>query len=402
MDLADINLTDPVFWRSANRVEAFRVLRDESPVHWQEFAKNSGVDAKGFWAVTRYDDIVTVSTDAKTYVNGLGVGLRDSTRERARVEGWFLNMDAPEHFRLRQVVSKAFSPAGVQKMRALAESYAKELVAKAKADGGCDYAEDIAHPFPVAIVTEYLGAPKDYRARLQELTVTALSGDVSGAESAASAFDELNNIGAELAAERRKKAQDDVISIIVAAEVDGHRFTDLEVGYFFQLLVTAGIETTGTVGAQLLRLFLDNPEQMAIWAADPDGTAPTGIEEAVRVITPIIHFRRTAAVDTVLNGQPIAAGDKVVMWYPSGNQDERKFADPLKFDVTRNPNPHLGFGGGGRHTCLGSHFARMELPFLVKETLQQLGKIELSGEPIFVPSRAVNGLKSLPITFKPN
>lgn len=400
MDLSDINLTDPHFWKSGDRVEAFRALRDHCPVSWHEFTPNSGVDAAGFWAVTRYDDIVAVSTDSKTFINELGTGLRDSTKERARIEGWFLNMDAPEHFRLRKIVSKAFSPAGVQKMRALAESYAKELVSTAKAAGGCDFAKDVAHLFPVAIVTEYLGAPQAYRSRLQELTMTALSGDLSGAANAASAFDELNEIGAELARERRKVPRDDVISTILAAEVDGHRFSDLEVGYFFQLLVTAGIETTGTVGAQLIRLFLENPDQMAIWASDPDTVAPTGIEEAVRVVTPIIHFRRTASVDTELNGQSIRAGDKVVMWYTSGNQDERKFDDPLRFDVTRNPNPHLGFGGGGRHTCLGAHFARMELPFLVKETLRQLGKIELVGEPVFVKSRFVNGLASLPVTFK--
>lgn len=400
MDASSINLTDPQFWASGDRAAAFRTLRDECPVSWQDFAPGPEEGTKGFWAVTRYDDIVAVSSDARTYINGQGVTLTDAPGEILRAEGFFLQMDAPEHFKLRQISAKAFSPSGVQKMRWLAESHAKELVASVKANGGCDFAHDLAHVFPVTVVTEYLGAPREYRQRLLEATVIALSVDVVGPEAAIAAYEELNGIGTELAIARRKRPCDDVMSIIAAAEVDGQKLSEEDAGYYFQLLVTAGIETTGTTAAHLMRLFLENPDQMALWEADPIKVAPTGVEEAVRLATPVIHFRRTATVDTELNGQKIAAGDKVVMWYLSGNQDERKFEDPLRFDVMRNPNPHLGFGGGGRHNCLGAHFARMELPFLFSETLSQLTNIEPAGDPVFVPSRFVNGISSLPVRFK--
>ncbi|RFB91362.1 cytochrome [Rhizobium leguminosarum bv. trifolii] len=403
IDIDKINFTDPSFWQRKDRDEAFEAIRNERPAFWNEFLPGPEEASKGFWSVTRYDDIVKVSTDSKTFVSGESTYIGDQTAKEAHEEGWFLNMDAPDHFKLRQIVSKAFSPQGVQKMRDAAERYANELVAAAKAKGGCDFATDVAQPFPVAVVCDFLGAPHEYRKRLHELTMIALAGDaeeIGGVEAIPGAFAELNAIGAALAKERRKAPKDDILSLIGAAEIDGRRLSDEEVGYFFQLLVTAGMETTGTVGAHLMRLLLENPDQMRIWMDDPAGTAPTGIEEAVRLVSPIMHMRRTASVDTEVAGQKIAAGEKVVMWYYSGNRDERQFKDPLKFDVLRNPNPHLGFGGGGRHTCLGAHLARMELPYLVAAALRELRAIEPSAPAKFVPSRFVNGISSLPIIYK--
>jgi len=403
IDIDKINFTDPDFWQRKDRDEAFEAIRNERPAFWNEFLPGPEEASKGFWSVTRYHDIVKVSTDSKTFISGESTYIGDQTVKEAHEEGWFLNMDAPDHFKLRQIVSKAFSPQGVQKMRDAAERYANELVAAAKEKGGCDFATDVAQPFPVAVVCDFLGAPHEYRKRLHELTMIALAGDakeIGGIEAIPGAFAELNAIGAELAKERRNAPKDDILSLIGAAEIDGRRLSDEEVGYFFQLLVTAGMETTGTVGAHLMRLLLENPDQMKIWMDDPAGTAPTGIEEAVRLVSPIMHMRRTASVDTEVAGQKIAAGEKVVMWYYSGNRDERQFKDPLKFDVLRSPNPHLGFGGGGRHTCLGAHLARMELPYLVAAALRELRAIEPSAPAKFVPSRFVNGISSLPIIYK--
>lgn len=399
-----INLTEPDFWRRDDRDASFATLRRERPVSWHEFSPNGPeAGSKGFWAVTKYDDIVKVSSDSKTFVNGKGTIMGDQSIEEAREEGWFLNMDGTEHFKLRQIVSKAFSPQTVGIMKEAAARYATELVTAVKEKGECDFAKEVAQPFPVQVICDYLGAPKENRTRLHELTVIALGGDVpefGGVEAIVAAFAELNDYGTQLAKERRKNLQNDVLSIILSAEVDGRKLTDREAGYFFQLLVTAGMETTGTVGGQMMRAFLQHPEQMQIWAADPQAVAPTGIEEIVRWTTPVMHMRRTAAVDTEIGGQPIKAGDKVILWYYSGNRDEAKFENANSVNVLRNPNPHIAFGGGGRHTCLGAHFARMELPMLAAEALAHLKDIELAGTPQFIPSRFVNGLASLPIRFR--
>jgi cytochrome P450 len=354
-------------------------------------------------SVVRFDDIVAVSSDAKTFISGEGTIVGDQSVEEALQEGWFLNMDAPRHFKLRQVVARAFSPQGVTKMAEVAKQYAASVVASVKDRGECDYAKDVAQVFPVEVVCDFLGAPKENRRRLHQLTVTALAGDILGSnavEAITGAFAELNDYGRYLAAEKRKNPSDDILSMILATEVEGKKLDDVEAGYFFQLLVTAGMETTGTVGAHALKCFLEFPEQMKIWANDPVGVAGTGFEELVRWVSPVMHMRRTASRDTEINGQRIAEGDKVVMWYNSANRDPSKFENPYDFNVLRSPNPHLGFGGGGRHTCLGAHLARLELPFLLEETLKQLKDIELAGSPEMIPSRFINGIASLPIRFK--
>jgi len=399
-----INLADMEFWKRSDREEAFAALRDEKPVSWHDFPEGSAeYGCKGFWSVVRYDDVVAVSGDAKTFISGEGTIVGDQSIEEAHQEGWFLNMDAPRHFKLRQVVARAFSPQGVSKMSEVAKQYAVSVVASVKERGECDYAKDVAQAFPVEVVCDFLGAPKENRRRLHELTVTALAGDALGAnavEAITGAFAELNEYGRYLAAEKRKNPGDDLLSMILTTEVEGKKLDDVEAGYFFQLLVTAGMETTGTVGAHAMKCFLQFPEQMRIWAKDPAGVAPTGFEELVRWVSPVMHMRRTASRDTEINGQRIAEGDKVVMWYNSANRDATKFENPYEFNVLRSPNPHLGFGGGGRHTCLGAHLARLELPFLLAETLKQLKDIELTSAPELIPSRFINGIASLPIRFK--
>ncbi|EJM70006.1 cytochrome P450 [Pseudomonas sp. GM49] len=403
IDVDSINLADLNFWKRHDREEAFAALRANKPVTWSEFPEGSPeYGSEGFWSVTRYDDVVAVSGDAKTFISGQGTILGDQSVEEAHQEGWFLNMDAPQHFKLRQVVARAFSPQGVAKMTDAAKRYAVEVVAAAKERGECDYARDVAQAFPVEVVCDFLGAPKENRKRLHELTVTALAGDTLGENAIpaiTSAFAELNDYGRQLAVEKRKNPGDDILSLILAAEVEGKKLNDVEAGYFFQLLVTAGMETTGTVGAHAMKCFLEFPDQMKIWANNPAAVAVTGFEELVRWVTPVMHMRRTATRDTEINGQHIAEGQKVVMWYNSANRDDSKFENPNKFDVLRSPNPHLGFGGGGRHTCLGAHLARLELPFLIAETLKEFKNIELTAEPEMIPSRFINGIASLPIRF---
>jgi cytochrome P450 len=402
MDVNKINLTDPAFWAGPFNSAAFAKLRKERPVSWHDFLDGPEKGMKGFWSLTRYDDIVAVSQNSSLFRNQPSTYIGDQTEEEAQYEGWFLNMDPPRHFMLRSVVQKIFSPKGVETYRATADRLAEELVVAAREKGQVDFAKDVAQPFPVAVICEMLGAPPSDRRRMHFLTTHALAGDapeLGGVASIPGYFKELNDYGAALAKERRKAPREDIVSQLLSVEVEGRKFTDEEVGIYFQLLVTAGMETTGTVGSHLMRMFLENPDQLKIWSEAPEEVMPTGVEEAIRLVTPVMHMRRTAAEDTEISGQKIAAGDKVVMWYISGNRDETKFDEPDRFNVKRNPNPHIGFGGGGRHTCLGAHLARLELPILIRKVLAQLKSPESAGEPVFVASRFANALASLPVRF---
>lgn len=403
MDARQINLTDPAFWQGPVNVEAFAALRRDLPVSWHDFVEGPEHGMKGFWAITRYDDIVTISQNSGLFRNQPTTYIGDQTEEEAQHEGWFLNMDPPRHFMLRSAIQKVFSPKGVEAYRANAEKHALELVMAAKEKGEVDYARDVAQPYPVAVICDLLGAPASDRKHMHYLTQHALAGDapeLGGPDSIPAHFKELNEYGAALARERRKAPKEDLVSWLHTVEVEGRHFTDEEIGIYFQLLVTAGMETTGTVGSHMMRLFLENPDQMERWALDPDVLAPTAVEEMVRLVTPVMHMRRTVSEDTEIAGQRIVAGDKVVMWYISGNRDETKFDAPDAFRVDRNPNPHMGFGGGGRHTCLGAHLARLELPILAKLTLEHLKAPEPVGNPIYIASRFANGLASLPVRFK--
>jgi cytochrome P450 len=402
MDVDTINLTDPAFWAGPFNAEAFAALRRERPVSWHDFVDGPEKGMRGFWALTRYDDIVSVSQNSTLFRNQPSTYIGDQSEEEAQYEGWFLNMDPPRHFHLRSVVQRIFSPKGVEQFQAIAEKHAEALVAAAKAKGTVDYAKEVAQPFPVAVICDILGAPPSDRSRMHYLTTHALAGDapeLGGPASIPGYFKELNDYGRSLARERRVAPKDDVVSHLHTVEVEGRKLTDEEVGYYFQLLVTAGMETTGTVGGHMMQLFIENPGEMQVWAQAPDEVSKTGVEELVRLVTPVMHMRRTASADTEIAGQRIAAGDKVVMWYISGNRDETKFADPDRMDVRRNPNPHIGFGGGGRHTCLGAHLARMELPILARHVVQNLKSPEPAGDPVYVASRFANGLASLPVRF---
>lgn len=403
MDATRINLTDPGFWQGPVNTAAFAALRRDLPVSWHDFVEGPERGMRGFWALTRHADIVAVSQNAALFRNEPSTYIGDQTAEEAQEEGWFLNMDPPRHFLLRSVIQKVFSPKGIEAYRANAARHAHDLVTAARERGEVDFARDVAQPYPVAVICDLLGAPPSDRAHMHHLTQHALAGDapeLGGPASVPRHFRELNDYGAALSRERRRAPREDLVSWLHTVEAGGRRFTDAEVGLYFQLLVTAGMETTGTVGSHMMRLFLENPDQMALWAGDPDGIAPGAVEEMIRLVTPVMHMRRTAAEETEIAGQTIRAGDKVVMWYISGNRDETRFAFPDRFDVRRSPNPHIGFGGGGRHSCLGAHLARMELPILAKLTLEHLRGPEPAGEPVYIASRFANALASLPVRFR--
>ena len=397
------SLTDPEFWRRADREMVFAAFRQHAPVSWQ--VSTEQIARGGFWSLTRFAEVERVSRDWETFTSRFGSSIEDETEEVARSTGGMLHMDAPEHLRLRRIVNKSFAPGAMKSLMQSVQTNATELVDRIITQGECDFAQDIAVPYPVAVICDLLGAPRADRNFLQERTTTALCSDVpelGGREGAGyAAFNDLNDYGAQMARERRRKPRDDLIGLIVASNAGGKPLTDEEIGVYFQLLVTAGIETTGTGTSQGMLALLNHAEQHRLWAENFEVMADCAVEELIRYTTPVIHFARTTMKDVVLGGKSIAAGDKVVMWYNSANRDEREFSDPDQLDLNRAHNPHHGFGGGGRHFCVGANLARVEMKTLFKEVLTRLPDLQITAPPVPVPSRFVNSIRSMPCRFSP-
>jgi cytochrome P450 len=396
-------LSDTAFWLRDDREDAFARMRREHPVSWQEepaTAWSSG--GRGYWAVLRHGDVRSVSRQPQIFVSGLGSELFELPVEVAQTYSGMLNMDAPRHTRLRDIVSAAFSPRYVAQLEHMIRRRATAVIDAVCERGACDFATEIAEPFPLAVICDMLGVPQQDRlelARLSRISVPLGDSEFGTFADAFQAALDLIEYAKDLQRARRGRPTDDLTTLLMEAEVDGERLSEDEAGSFFELLITAGIETTGASIAHGMLALWRNPEQRARWHGSP-ALAPTAVEEILRWATPVIHFRRTAAVDTELAGQRIAAGDKVV-FYHSANRDEAVFEDPYRFDVGRDPNPQLAFSGGGPHFCLGAHLARLEMRVMFQELFARLPDLELAGEPLIMHSMFFNGIKSLPCTFAP-
>ena len=398
-------LSDPTFWSSADRDGRFNHLRQHEPVTWQEEPKTIWSEGgRGYWAIVRHADVRRVSRDTKRFVSGLGTELFDLPVDVARSYSGMLNMDAPEHTRFRAYVKAAFS---ARRINTLAESV--RLTVRAVLDdvcenGSCNFARDVADALPTAVTCDLLGVPAADRQSIAALSRSAVPlGDPEFGDRNDSfqAVADLMEYGRQLRVERLRAPGDDLMTVLATHEVEGQRLGEDDVGTFFELLVTAGIETTGAAVAHGLVALSQNPDQMAAWRSDFAAGAPAAVEEILRWSTPVVHFRRTAVVDTRVGDVEIAAGDKVVVFFNSANRDESVFADPFRFDLGRTPNPHLTFGGGGPHFCLGAHLARLEIRAIFDELFQTLPDIRLSDEPVYMHSMFFNGVKSLPCEFAP-
>ena len=404
----DIRLADQVFWTlpDAQREAAFAVLRAERPVSWHEEFEYPGLPkGPGFWSVTRWDDLWTVSRTPEVFISGKGSNIGDLPVEMLEFFGSMINMDAPRHTKLRLLVNKGFTPRMVARVEEMVRERAASIVDRVAPLGECDFVNDVAAALPLEIICDMMGIPpSDYR-RIYELTNTILG---VGDPEYATTIPELMGAGLELfqyaqalGAERLAQSRDDITSALMHAEVDGERLTEQEFGSFFILLVAAGNETTRNAISHGMKVLTDFPDQRRRWQQDFERYKTTAVEEIVRWATPVIHFRRTAARDTVLGGQPIKEGDKVVMWYNSANRDDAKFADPFSFDVGREPNEHVGFGAGGPHFCLGANLARREIAVMFEELFKRLPDIEISGEPAMLLSAFIHGIKRMPCKFTP-
>jgi methyl-branched lipid omega-hydroxylase len=410
MPLEEIDLSSLDFWfpGSERREAGFATLRREAPVRFfREYEVEGWPSGAGFWALTRYDDIVEASRRPDLFSSGRGTNIVDLPQEVSEFFGSMINMDDPRHARLRGIVQKGFTPRMVAQVEGYVRDKARGLVERAlerHPDGRCDFVEAFAAPLPLQIICEMMGIPAEDEAQVFAWTNVILGAgdpDYGGTfEKLMTTSFEMYQYAQELGEDRRARPRDDITSALMAAELDGERLTAQEFGSFFILLVVAGNETTRNAISHGMKALTDFPDQRRAWWAGFDRLARDAVEEIVRWATPVIHFRRTATADTEIRGVPIAAGDKVVLWYNSANRDEEHFADPYRFDVRRYPNVHLGFGAGGPHFCLGASLARREIAVMFDEIRRRLPDLEVTGPPAMLQSYFIHGIKSMPCAWK--
>lgn len=405
----DVKLGDIEFWGrpEAEREAAFTLLRDEAPIsfHEEPFIEGYG-QGPGFWALTRYDDVVHVSRHAELFCSGRGgSNIGDIPNELGEFLGSIINMDDPRHARMRRLVSSGFTPKALNEVLDTVREVAREVVDDIAERGQCDFVADIAAQLPLRIVCDMVGLPPEKRASVYEQSNIILGlGDaefVNSIDDLMGAFLTLHQMAQELGQSRLDHPADDIATMLMHSEVDGERLSIVEFASFFILLVVAGNETTRTAISHGMAQLSLHPDQRQLLLDDYSGHATDAVEEIVRWATPVIHFRRTATCDTEISGHPIAGGEKVVMWFNSANRDERMFTDPFQFDITRSPNQHVGYGGGGPHFCLGANLARREISVMFEELLSRLPDIQVSCEPDMLQSSFIHGIKRMPVTFTP-
>ncbi len=397
----NIDLTDPETYANGHPWEAYRWLRENSPV-W----KHPDTDrARGFWVLSRYDDIKSVSRRPNPFSSEEGgVMMEDSDEMSLAVTRlMMLNMDPPQHDRFKLLVSRGFTPKNAKELSGRIDQLAAEIVGDvlARDDRRCDFVADIAGRLPSGLIAEMMGIARSEGERLYELTEIMHTSDdaIAPPEAKMAAIGEMLMYAHGVAADKRVNPGNDIASTLVAAEVDGESLTDDEFAWFFLLLVNAGGDTTRNLVAAGMRLLLENPAEMERLRADPDTMIPQAVEEMLRYTTPVMYFRRTLTGDTVLGDVEMAAGDKVLMLYGSANRDESVFAEPDRFDIGRSPNPHLAFGGGGPHLCLGMHVARIEIAALLREVVLRLPDLRIDGEIERMHSNFIAGIHTMPVAF---
>jgi cytochrome P450 len=392
-----IDLVAPANFALTHPWDQYAWLRENAPVYWHD-----EVDGPGFWAITKYDDIRTVSRQPGTYSSYLRGTMLAEPDEINLAAGrqMMLNMDPPQHDRFKLLVSRGFTPKNSQLLADRIAQMSREIVDRVVDRGECDFVTEIAGKLPSALIAELMGIPRADGERLYELTEIMHTTDetVAPPEKKGMAIIEMLTYAQSVAEHKRANPGDDIASTLVQAEVDGDRLTDGELQWFFLLLVNAGGDTTRNLLAAGLQALFDHPDQHRRLVEDLS-LVPSAVEEMLRWTTPVVHFRRTVVHDTVLRGQPLQAGDKVMVFYGSANRDEDVFDRPDVFDVGRNPNPHMAFGGGGPHLCLGMHVARIELQALLTEVLARLTDLRANGEPEPMASNFIAGVHAMPVAW---
>lgn len=409
--LSEIDLGSWDFWAQDDdaRDGAFATLRREAPIsHHPEIVQHGVEGGRGHWAVTRYDDVFYASRHPEVFSSASGIVIGDQTPELAEYFGSMIALDDPRHSRLRNIVRSAFTPRVLARIEDSVRDRARRLVesmVNENHSGSGELVDLLAGPLPLQIICDMMGIPEADHDKVFGWTNVILG---FGDPEISADFDEFVTVAmdigayaAALADERRAHPGDDLTTNLVQAELDGQRLTSGEVASFFILLVVAGNETTRNAISHGVLALSRHPDQRQLWWNAFDDVAPTAVEEIIRWASPVAYMRRTVTRDTELGGVALTEGDKVTLWYGSANRDAAKFVDPWTFDVTRHPNPHLGFGGGGAHFCLGANLARREITVVFEELHRVVPDIVAVEEPARLQSAFIHGIKRLPVSWTP-
>ena len=403
-----INISDPEFWKGSrqHRESVFATLRREAPVKFfPEIPLANFPVGPGYWALTKHDDIWHVSRNPELFCSGKGSNIADLTVELNEFFGSMISMDDPKHVRLRTIVSKGFTPKEITRIEEYVKNKAKSIVDKVLAKYGpneeFDFVDNIAAPFPLQIICEMMGIPESDERQILDWTNVILG---AGDPDFGGTIENLINVALEMFAyaqalgeARLANPTDDLTSVMMHSIVDGDRMSSQEFGSFFILLVVAGNETTRNAISHGMLQLTEHPDQKAAWYSDFESKTKGAVEEIVRWASPVIHFRRTATRDTEIRGVKIKAGEKVVMWYNSGNRDEEIYENPHQFNIARTLAPaQVGFGAGGPHFCLGANLARHEIAVMFDEIRRRLPNLVVTGEPAYLQSNFINGIKRMP------
>jgi methyl-branched lipid omega-hydroxylase len=413
-DTTVAELVDPQFWRMPleDRMARFAELREIGPFLRASFDNPMSGLTETFFVTTRYAEVVEISRRPEDFCSGRGaVSIPDLPEQALEFFGSFINMDDPRHARQRGIVSRSFTPRQLASVLDSVETICREVIDELCEQGEVDLVPALSQPFPLLVICDMMGIPRsEFRTVLDATNVILGAGDpdmLGGRDPMTAMFDagvQLTTLMNELADERRKEPRDDLTSALVNAEGDEDILAPHEIAPFFILLAVAGNDTTRTAISRGMHLLSQWPEQRRIWQDDLDTVTPTAVEEIVRVASPVTFMRRTATKATRVGDHEFAEGDKVVLLYGVANRDPREFDDPERFDVLRNPNPHVGFGGPGPHFCLGAHLARREVAVAFRQLFTRLPDIEVVGDAVPLDAMGiplVGGIKHLPVRFTP-
>jgi cholest-4-en-3-one 26-monooxygenase len=402
-NVEDALVLDREHWEEGPPLELFKRMRSECPVHWTSQVTELP-QAKGFWSVTTADDVHAVSRDWQTYSSERGgVVVIDEVFPIDLARAMFIGMDPPKHDRIKALFQAGFTPKRIADHEEEIRRIVVGVLDRLEGRDSCDLVTEVAQPAVSRVIGSFMGIPEEDDAAWAELMNMALaandpdySPDVGEVEATIQkAIQLVFERCSSMIAERRENPTDDLTSVLVHAEIDGQRLEEHEIVMGFFLLVAAGNDSTKATYSSAMRALMENPDQRRL-LLDETSLIPGAVEEALRMFPAFAHFRRTATKDTELGGREIKEGDKVVMWYASSNRDESRYEDPDRFDVLRNPE-HQAFGAGGRHFCLGTALARLELKILLEETLARYPNTKIAGRPVYVESGFLNQLKSLPV-----
>jgi cholest-4-en-3-one 26-monooxygenase len=397
--LADLYSADTYAERMPH--ETFARLRQEAPVQWQDEP-----NGPGYWALMRYEDIVTASSDPSIFSSERGgTNLEDLDEDgMAIIRTILINMDPPKHTKYRKLVATGFTPKMVGQMEPHVRETTRRIIDSVAEKGECDFVTDVAAKLPLAVIAEMIGVPDEDHQKVFDWSNRLIGFDDpeyhTSPEDGRVAATEMFLYANQMALDRKNSPRNDLVSVLMGAEVDGDRLTEADFDGFFILLAVAGNETTRNLMSGAMLALIEHPDQKQRLIEDPT-LIHTGVEEFLRWVSPLIYFRRTLQRETEIGGVSMREGDKIGMYYPSGNRDESIFDDAHVFDIGRSPNAHMAFGGGGPHFCLGASLARLEIRCMFEEILARLPDMSLAGPVQRLRSNFINGIKHMPVRFTP-